>query len=273
MFKKLLLILTVSLLIIGCGKTNVLQWAKAPDKADDIAMARKYLDEGEYTKAKSYVADATSKEGKIIYAECLMGEAGIDLSTIIAALNDENITDNPVIRLEALINNTSDRAKILEAADIFGQNQPSETSDIIIGTLCTMIGHVANIKNAYDPDNLGLISLNTSYNTDTALPASIPVVGGTIVPGTGSNTYGEYTNLGTAPLRYISTAFSLLSNISSVPAEVREAIVSMNAELDQINTYMSTTVNVPISQTESVTINLSNYSYLPWSISKTLCGL
>lgn len=272
MFKKLSLVLLISLFIIGCGKTNVLQWAKAPDKSSDIEMARKYLDEGDYSKAKSYVQNSTSNEGRILYAECLMGESGVDLSTIIATLTDEKISNNPVLRLEPLITDNDKRTKILEAAEIFVNIMPSKTSDKIIGTLCTMIGHVGLIKEAFAPTTSFAVA-NTTYAGSTAT-ITLPVPFGTQNINE-ANVDTQFDTLTTSaggnPLNYIKRSSTLLSSIGSVPQEVKDSVVSLNATLDTIYNTCTTTTDVNIEGT-TVNVNLSDYNVMPWSFAKALCG-
>lgn len=264
MLKKLFLVFLLCILV-GCGKTNLLQWAKAPEKTSNLEMARKYIDEGEYTKAKSYVQNSTSKEGKILYAQCLMGEAGVDLSTIISALSDENITDNPVIRLEKLVNDSADRSKILEASDIFIQNQPSKTSDIIIATLCTMIGHVAFVKDNFDPSNIGLLDVATSHNNGTT-PISDGV--NTYNVAIGDNVYDQYIAMGN-PLYYIGQSAQLLSNIKGIDQSIKDAIVSFNAAADIVSENFNTTVTINVNGVD-VPVNFGSYHIFPWQFAKPL---
>lgn len=268
MLQKTVIAAFLCLCLFGCGKTNVLQWAKPSDKTDNIEMARKYIDEGDYDKAASYLKNPSSKEEKILYAECLMGQADVDPYTIITALTDETVTDNYIIRLETLINDSDNRAKIIEAADIFIQNKPSKTSDIIIGTLCTMVAHVAFVKNSFDPNNVGLLAIATSCNNYTGTT--------TISDGTntynvdiGANVYSEYKSMGN-PFYYIGQSAQLLSNIKSIDPSIKDAITSFNATAETVSENFNTTYAVDIGGGVIVPINLNAYQCFPWILAKPL---
>lgn len=272
MFKKILLAFLLVIFIVGCGKTNALQWAKATDKADNIAEARKYIDEGDYTKAESYVKNETGSEARIVYAECLMGEAKIDLAEIIKKLTDSSVTNNPILRIEPLVEDTDNRGKIIEAAEIFRQNMPSTTSDKILGTLSLLIGHVALVKEAYAPTSSFALA-NNNYAAGTAtitLPA--PFGTQTISEANVNTQFNTLTaSAGGDPLNYIKRSFTLLGSIGSVPNEVKDAVSTINASISTMYTTYTTTTSVTVEGVP-VNVNLSNYNVMPWSFAKALCG-
>jgi hypothetical protein len=217
-------LLFVLIFLLGCGTTNYLQWAKSSDdNRSDVELARTYLDDGEYSKAKKLVQDDKSDEAQIIYAECLMGESGVDLAGIIKALTDDKVSANPVMRLESLINNASDRAKIIQAADIFAAHIPKKSSDKIIGALCNMTAHAGNLKNAFNGASFN--SLRSIPDTDDATVT--------------------YNALGANPILYMNNSVMLLGSLVEENT-VRTAIVSMNAEIVSINNYVKAHPSDPI---------------------------
>ena len=265
MIKKLCIPFLILLLVAGCGKTNLLQWAKPKDNPDKIALARQYLDEAKYDKAKATIGEPKTSEEKIIYAECLMGEANIDLSTIVKALTDDTVTNNYIIRLETLINDTGDRAKVIDAANLFVAAQPSETSDIIIGTLCTMIGHVAFLKNNFDPTNQGLLTVATSYNSGTT---AISNGTNTYNVTVGDNVYPQYTTMGN-PFLYIGQSAQLLASLKGVDKSVKEAVVSFNAAAEVVSENFNNTVTINVNSI-LVPVNFGAYHIFPWAFAKPL---
>jgi hypothetical protein len=222
-------------LLLGCGTTNYLQWAKSSDDSrSNIELARNYLDEGEYSKAKILVQNDTSDEAQVVYAECLMGESGVDLAEILKVLSDNNVSNNPVLRLEPLIKDANNRAKIIQAANIFAAHVPQKSSDKIIGALCNMTAHAGNLKNAFSGANFDSL-YGTSDLTDVT---------------------ANYWALGDNPVLYMNNSVMLLGSLVEEDT-VKTAIVSMNVEIVSLNNFIKANPALP---------------GIPWQLMKPLFG-
>jgi len=81
-FLSLIVFFIINFLINGCGTSNVYQGLMTVGTTQSsLELAEMYLDEGNYTKALKYLDENSSgKQENILYAQCQMGLAGVELS-------------------------------------------------------------------------------------------------------------------------------------------------------------------------------------------------
>lgn len=223
LIKNILLVLLV-LLIFGCGTTNLLEWTKAPSKVSDIELAKTYLDEGNYEKAIQYLnAGSSDAEENILYAQCEMGLAGVQLAEILTELADENPTEN-ILKLQDLAYKTTDRTYIFDAADRFDAYPPSDSSDKVIAALCGMVAYSQKIRENFDPHNDGIDDdPGSSVDSGQVVTSNWVAMGGK---------HTIYLNLSITNLTSISGDDSLTDAVESMSASLNtlnELAISTNA--------------------------------------------
>ena len=215
------LVLLFLFVLAGCGKTNFLQWAAPAPSNDNITVARRALDRANYRRALDLVKDDDSDEARIVYAQALLGLADIDLASIMDALDDDTVTDNPIIRLDKLMHGKGNVKTIILSGDIFLEVTPELKSDKVIGVLSTMAAHTANLKQAFDPSDKGLDEAISGFmnNIDVSEQYKKVCIDDDL----------------TSSLRYILRAKELLAlsvnekNIVQAIDEMRDTMASVNA--------------------------------------------
>ncbi|MDR2431107.1 MAG: hypothetical protein LBD99_02480 [Candidatus Margulisbacteria bacterium] len=218
-FLFLLAFLTLSL--SGCGQTNALQWATPKPNISNTEAARQALDEAKYDKALSLVKDDRSVEGRIIYAEALLGKADLDLASILEALDDDTLPDNAIIRLDKLMHRKNNTGLIIEAGDIFLNITPDNKSDQLIGALAVLAAHTANLKQAFDPSDDGLQAVIASLNILDDVSSEYKAVCG------GSDNVTE-------AIRYVNRAGELLA-LATNNKDLTKAFREMQKTMTDVN--------------------------------------
>ena len=253
------------LLFSGCGKTNVLQWAAPGPDHDNIEQARLAIDEAKYDKALSLVRDDTSNEGQILYAQALLGKSGLDLASILDALTDDKIIDNPVIRLDKLMHKKNNTQMLLQSGDIYMNVNPSKKSDQVIGVLASMAAHTANLKEAFDQGDIGLENALSGYNPADDVSLNYQAL-------CGASSTGDLDNA-TRYVRRAAELYNLISKdeeLDKALKTMRETMVSVNIELERIDEFIG--LGYPSFVYDGVTYAISP-GYRPWVIVKALFDL
>ena len=225
--KKLLVFLFILIFIYGCGQTNYLEWAdSASGDSDSIEDARTYIDEAEYSKALDKLDDyldahPNDAEANILYGQALMGDADVELATIMVALSRETTHDSPAVQMEFLVSD-GNRSKIYDAANRFITYQPTDNSDKIIAALCCMAAHSSALKESFGGLGTDLDSLD-----------SVP---------DGTNVTAEYNNFKTIQggnsSKFILNSFTFMASLIT-DDELNEAIVSMNQVMEAAEQLVS----------------------------------
>jgi len=213
----------IIMFLSGCGQTNYLAWANPNSGSSTMESAQTALDQGKYQKAASILEDIlnddpSNEDANILYAESLMGLAGVDLERFFTDLTADNPVSNaPLFTLQNTVA-SRDRQLIYNAADIFEQYSPSDTDDKIIGSFCTLVAAATILSEHFDPNQIG-VELVTTLDL-TAHPL------GDVSP--------NWKAMNGKHIAWISDSIGLLTSVANGDVneainEAQEMIVSVNA--------------------------------------------
>lgn len=161
-----IVLIAISLFLTSCGQTNYFGWATS-NEVSSLDSAQQALDQGKYNKAASILEDVLAdnpddKNTNILYAQALMGKAGVDMANFFDDLTTDNPAGNsPLLNLQATVP-SADRDLIYKAADIFSDYLPDDGEDKMVGSICTLTAAATILAQKFDPEGLGIENVTTA---------------------------------------------------------------------------------------------------------------
>jgi len=238
-----IILIAVSLFLTSCGQTNYFSWA-ASNKVSSYQSAQTALDDGKYRKAASILEDILAKDPNnkkinILYAQSLMGMAGVDLANFFDHLTTDNPAGNsPLLNLQATVA-SANRDLIYKAADIFCDYLPDETDDKLIGSICTLTAASTIMAQKFDPEGLGIENVTTdnmnSYTSE---------VDGNVISIWIDMKWSGNPSITDKHMRWISRSILLITSMAS--GDVNESIEEAENNLNTIQTLIDNNPGLPL---------------------------
>ena len=219
-----IILLIISLLSLGCGKTNILQGLTKPEEHEStLEAAQTYLDNGQYDKAISAANDLLKKDADdsdalAIKGQAYLGKAGGGLTDVLAKTGGHKDVSSNFNALSIITK--SELNDLYTAADILrGLHSTDKNISLAEGVAC-MLSAVAKVTWTFNPVE-GLLN-NPPGPNEPASAADISLSWNMISGNVRTNSMAAVTAIayatGYADLR--NTVASIDEQIASVSAQI-----------------------------------------------------